>query len=58
MPKVVLGQVVATTGALHALRSSGHTPADFRRRHVGGDRDEAGGHRYNRWQVLPGGPTR
>lgn len=32
-----LGQVVATPGALAALRESGHTPIDFLQRHSKGD---------------------
>ena len=32
-----LGQVVATPAALEALRNAGQTPAEFVRRHVGGD---------------------
>lgn len=36
-PKFSLGQVVATPGAVHALRQSGEMPADFLNRHVSGD---------------------
>jgi len=32
-----LGQVVATPGALDALRAAGQAPADFLSRHVNGD---------------------
>ncbi len=37
MPKFELGRVVATPGALRAIRSSGQSPTDFLRRHVNGD---------------------
>ena len=36
-PKFPLGQVVATPGALEALRESGQTPAEFLSRHSQGD---------------------
>ena len=36
-PKFNLGQVVATPGALHALRQSGEMPATFLNRHARGD---------------------
>lgn len=36
-PKFNLGQVVATPGAIHALRQSGEMPAKFLNRHVSGD---------------------
>jgi hypothetical protein len=36
-PLFSLGQIVATPGALEALASSGQSPADFLKRHVGGD---------------------
>ncbi len=37
MPKFELGRVVATPGALRAIRSSGQSPSDFLRRHRNGD---------------------
>jgi hypothetical protein len=37
MPKFELGRVVATPGALRAIRSSGQSPSDFLRRHINGD---------------------
>ena len=37
MPKFLLGQIVATPGALDALLTAGLTPAVFLRRHVTGD---------------------
>ncbi|HEV3436564.1 MAG TPA: hypothetical protein VG122_04355 [Gemmata sp.] len=37
MPKFDFGQVVATPGALKAIRSSGQTPSMFLRRHINGD---------------------
>ena len=37
MPKFELGRVVATPGALRAIRSSGQSPTDFLRRHINGD---------------------
>ena len=37
MPKFDLGRVVATPGALRAIRSSGQSPTDFLRRHINGD---------------------
>src|SRR5688500_2434047 len=36
-PKFVLGQVVATPGALDALQEAGQSPSDFISRHVRGD---------------------
>ena len=36
-PKFSLGQVVATPGAITALRQSGEMPAKFLNRHVSGD---------------------
>ena len=36
-PLFDLGQVVATPGALDALRDSGQTPGEFLSRHVSGD---------------------
>jgi hypothetical protein len=36
-PKFSLGQVVATPGALEALRRSGETPEKFLSRHAAGD---------------------
>jgi hypothetical protein len=35
--KFALGQVVATPGALEAIKDAGQTPADFLDRHVRGD---------------------
>ena len=39
-----LGQVVATPAALNALRRSSQSPADFIRRHGGGDWGDVDGH--------------
>jgi hypothetical protein len=39
-----LGQVVATPGALNALRTAGQSPADFLSRHGNGDWGELDGH--------------
>lgn len=36
-PKFSLGQIVATPGALEAIRDAGQSPADFLARHVRGD---------------------
>ncbi len=36
-PKFSLGQIVATPGALEAIRDAGQSPADFLDRHVRGD---------------------
>ena len=36
-PKFLLGQLVATPGALDALAESGQSPSDFLSRHVRGD---------------------
>lgn len=36
-PKLSLGRVVATPGALEALQQSGQAPAEFLNRHVCGD---------------------
>ena len=36
-PKFRLGQVVATPGALEALKESGQTPFDFLSKHLTGD---------------------
>jgi len=35
--KFTLGQVVATPGALEAIRDAGQSPADFLSRHITGD---------------------
>ncbi len=35
--KFSLGQIVATPGALEAIRDAGQSPADFLARHVSGD---------------------
>ena len=37
-----LGAVVATPGALEALETAGHSPAEFLSRHVAGDWGEVG----------------
>lgn len=37
MAKFVLGQIVATPGAIEALEKSGQAPSDFLNRHVQGD---------------------
>jgi hypothetical protein len=39
-----LGLIVATPGALAALRRSGQSPAEFLRRHANGDWGEVDGH--------------
>jgi hypothetical protein len=36
-PKFLLGQVVATPGALKAIQASGQTPAEFLDRHASGE---------------------
>jgi hypothetical protein len=36
-PKFDLGQIVATPGALEAIRDAGQSPADFLARHARGD---------------------
>ena len=36
-PKFSLGKIVATPGALEALKESGQSPGDFLERHVQGD---------------------
>lgn len=41
-PKFDMGQILATPGALEALRESGQTPGFFIRRHVQGDWGETG----------------
>ena len=41
-PKFDLGQILATPGALEALRESGQTPGFFISRHVQGDWGETG----------------
>ena len=43
-PLFELGQVVATPGALAALRASGQCPGEFLRRHVAGDWGDLDGH--------------
>lgn len=53
MPKFELGQIVATPGALQAIRSSGQTPSQFLRRHVNGDWGEhLDGHDYKQNQIA------
>ena len=37
IPRVRLGKIVATPGAVHALFAAGQTPAPFLRRHLAGD---------------------
>ncbi len=37
LPRFLLGQVVATPGALRALEVSGESPLEYLRRHVSGD---------------------
>jgi len=39
-----MGTLVATPGALAAIREAGHSPADFLGRHAGGDWGEVDGH--------------
>lgn len=57
MPKFELGQVVATPGALQAIRSSGQTPSPFLRRHVnGGWGEHLDGH-VGGSAVVPDGPS-
>ena len=53
MSKFELGQIVATPGALRAIRSSGQTPSQFLRRHVNGDWGEhLDGHDYKQNQIA------
>jgi hypothetical protein len=53
MPKFELGQIVATPGALQAIRSSGQTPSQFLRRHVNGDWGEhLDGHDYKQNHIA------
>jgi hypothetical protein len=53
MPKFDLGRVVATPGALRAIRSSGQSPNDFLRRHINGDWGERiDGHDYKQNQIA------
>ncbi len=53
MPKFELGRVVATPGALRAIRSSGQSPNDFLRRHVNGDWGEhLDGHDFKQNQIA------
>lgn len=53
MPKFELGQVVATPGAMRAIRSSGQTPTEFLRKHVSGDWGEhLDGHDYKQNQIA------
>lgn len=53
MPKFELGQIVATPGALQAIRSSGQTPSQFLRRHINGDWGEhLDGHDYKQNQIA------
>ncbi len=52
MPKFELGQVVATPGALSALRSSGQTPTEFLRKHVSGDWGDLDGHDEKQNQIA------
>jgi len=53
MPKFELGRVVATPGALQAIRSSGQSAADFLRRHVNGDWGEhLDGHDHKQNQIA------
>ncbi len=42
MPKFSLGQVLATPGALQALRDAGQSPAEFLSRHTNGDWGDLG----------------
>jgi hypothetical protein len=42
--KFETGQLVATPGALAALRASGQSPVEFLRRHVAGDWGDIDGH--------------
>lgn len=43
-PRFALGQVVATPGALGALKDAGQRPAEFLRRHVAGDWGDVDAH--------------
>jgi len=52
MPKFELGQIVATPGALSALRSSGQTPTEFLHKHVNGDWGEVDGHDFKQNQIA------
>ncbi len=48
-----LGQVVATPGALDALRRSSQSPAEFLRRHVSGDWGDVDAHDSQaNWDAL------
>ena len=44
MGRFDLGQVVATPGALRAMREAGQAPAEFVRRHAAGDWGNVDGH--------------
>ena len=53
MPKFELGRVVATPGALRAIRSSGQSENNFLRRHMNGDWGEhLDGHDYKANQIA------
>jgi hypothetical protein len=53
MPKFEFGQVVATPGALKAIRSSGQSPIDFLRRHITGDwGEQLDGHDLKQNQIA------
>ena len=52
MPKFELGQVVATPGALSALRSSGQTPTEFLCKHLNGDWGTLDGHDHKQNQIA------
>jgi hypothetical protein len=52
MPKFDLGRVVATPGALRAIRSSGQSPNDFLRRHINCDWGEVDGHDFKQNQIA------
>jgi len=53
MPKFEMGRVVATPGALRAIRSSGQSATDFLRRHINGDWGEhLDGHDHKQNQIA------
>lgn len=47
-----LGVLVATPGALAALRESGQTPADFLKRHARGDWGDVDGHDHKQNEIA------
>jgi hypothetical protein len=47
-----LGTAVGTPGALAAIREAGQSPADFLRRHAGGDWGDVDGHDWKQNQIA------